>query len=163
MPEAFCGIEIVRYKVLFNLWVLWEKKLPSIREKLLFASLLVSSLAVTLCDICMPKAFCELETVRKEVLLNLWDLWEKKLPCIREKPHNNPCKQASRGNLTFHSPPCGGGVGGGASWCRVWGQSFRDEGPAGAKPILTSSTSPTYPSGGYKQHRYPCHWGHCCR
>ena len=33
--------------------------------------LLVSSLAVTLCDICMPEAFCEFETVRKEGLLNL--------------------------------------------------------------------------------------------
>ena len=29
------------------------------------------SLAVTLCDICMPEAFCEFETVRKKVLLNL--------------------------------------------------------------------------------------------
>ena len=37
----------------------------------LVASLLVSSLAVTFCDICMPKAFCEIETVRKKVLLNL--------------------------------------------------------------------------------------------
>ena len=39
--------------------------------KAALASLLVSSLAVTLCDICMPKAFCEFETVRKWVLLNL--------------------------------------------------------------------------------------------
>ena len=29
------------------------------------------TLAVTLCDICMPKAFCEFETVRQNVLLNL--------------------------------------------------------------------------------------------
>ena len=36
--------------------------------------------AVTVCDICMPEAFCEFETVRKKVLLNLWVLWEKKLP-----------------------------------------------------------------------------------
>ena len=28
----------------------------------------------------MPEAFCGFETVRKKVLLNLWDLWEKKLP-----------------------------------------------------------------------------------
>ena len=48
--------------------------------RLFFASLLVFSLAVTLCDICMPKAFCGFETVRKKVLLNLWVLWEKKLP-----------------------------------------------------------------------------------
>ena len=37
-------------------------------------------LAVTFCDICMPEAFCEFKTVRKWVLLNLWVLWEKKLP-----------------------------------------------------------------------------------
>ena len=37
-------------------------------------------LAVTFCDLCMPKAFCEIETVRKNVLLNLWVLWEKKSP-----------------------------------------------------------------------------------
>ncbi|MBF1636802.1 MAG: hypothetical protein HXO44_08810 [Prevotella sp.] len=29
------------------------------------------SLAVTFCDICMPEAFCEFETVRKWGLLNL--------------------------------------------------------------------------------------------
>ena len=29
MPEAFCGLETVRKKVLLSLWVLWEKKLPS--------------------------------------------------------------------------------------------------------------------------------------
>ena len=29
MPEAFCGFETVRKKVLLNLWVLWEKNLPS--------------------------------------------------------------------------------------------------------------------------------------
>ncbi len=28
-------------------------------------------LAVTLCEFCMPEAFCEFETVRKKVLLNL--------------------------------------------------------------------------------------------
>ena len=30
------------------------------------------------------------------------------------------CKQPNRGNLTYHAPPCGGGVGGGAtsSWAR---------------------------------------------
>ena len=37
-------------------------------------------LAVTFCDICMLEAFCEIETVRKKVLLNLWVLWEKKNP-----------------------------------------------------------------------------------
>ena len=29
MPEAFCGLETVRKKVLLDLWVLWEKNLPS--------------------------------------------------------------------------------------------------------------------------------------
>ena len=33
MPEAFCGIEIERKKGPLNLWVLWEKKLPSVKEK----------------------------------------------------------------------------------------------------------------------------------
>ena len=51
---------------------------------------------ITLCDICMPKAFCGFETVRKEVLLNLWVLWEKNLYEV--------CKQAQRGNLTYYSP-----------------------------------------------------------
>jgi len=35
-------------------------------------------LAETFCEFCMPEAFCEFETVRKKVLLNLWVLWEKK-------------------------------------------------------------------------------------
>ena len=33
-----------------------------------------------LCVLCMPKAFCEFETVRYYVLLNLWVLWEINLP-----------------------------------------------------------------------------------
>ena len=44
------------------------------------------SLAVTFCDLCMSKAFCGIETVRKWVLLNLWVLWEINLPSVREKP-----------------------------------------------------------------------------
>ena len=47
---------------------------------------------------------------RKECLL-----WEKKLPSVKEKPSHAPHKQASRGNLTYYAPPCGGGVGGGAT------------------------------------------------
>jgi len=31
------------------------------------------------------------------------------------------CKQPNRGNLTYYSPPYGGGAGGGASWFRGWG------------------------------------------
>ena len=33
-----------------------------------------------LCVLCMPKAFCEFETVRYYVLLDLWVLWEINLP-----------------------------------------------------------------------------------
>ena len=44
-----------------------------------------STIAETLCDICMPEAFCEFKTVRKNVLLNLWVLWEKKTSSVREK------------------------------------------------------------------------------
>ena len=42
-------------------------------------------IAERFCELCMPEAFCGIETVRKKVLLNLWDLWEKKLPYVREK------------------------------------------------------------------------------
>ena len=39
--------------------------------------------------------------------------------CERKKLYE-VCKQPNRGNLTYHAPPCGGGVGGGAtsSWAR---------------------------------------------
>ena len=40
----------------------------------------------------------------------------------KRKDFPRPTQQPSRGNLTFHSPPYGGGAGGGASWCRVWGR-----------------------------------------
>ncbi len=33
---------------------------------------------------------------------------------MRENTTTAPCKQPNRGNLTFHSPPYGGGAGGGA-------------------------------------------------
>ena len=33
MPEAFCGFEIVRQKVLLNLWDLWEKEMSFVRDK----------------------------------------------------------------------------------------------------------------------------------
>ena len=38
------------------------------------------SLAVTLCELCMPEAFCGLETVRKNAQWTLCALWEKNLP-----------------------------------------------------------------------------------
>ena len=69
-------------------------------------------MAVTLCEFCMPEAFCEIETVRQKVLLHLWVLWEKTLYKV--------CKQAYRGNLTYYAPPCGGGEGGGATI--LWAQ-----------------------------------------
>ena len=31
-PEAFCGFETVRKKVLLNLWVLWEKEISFVKE-----------------------------------------------------------------------------------------------------------------------------------
>ena len=33
MPEAFCELETVRKNAPWTLWALWEKKLPSVREK----------------------------------------------------------------------------------------------------------------------------------
>ena len=45
--------------------------------RLLFASLLVSSLAITLCDLCMPEAFCGLEMCAKK-LSELCELCERK-------------------------------------------------------------------------------------
>ena len=50
-----------------------------------FASLLVSSLAVTLCELCMPKAFCGLKLCAKR-LRELCALCERiKLPRLRER------------------------------------------------------------------------------
>ena len=70
-----------------------------------------------LCDLCMPKAFCGLETCTKKVPLDLWVLWEKKLYEV--------CKQPSRGNLAYYAPPCGGGVGGGATI--LWARNVRQK------------------------------------
>ena len=53
---------------------------PIRRISALYCPLLVSTIVLTLCDICMPEAFCSLETVRKKILLNLWVLWEKTSP-----------------------------------------------------------------------------------
>ena len=53
--------------------------------RLLFASLLVSSLAITLCDLCMPEAFCGLEMCAKK-LRELCALCErKKMSFVRER------------------------------------------------------------------------------
>ena len=81
-------------------------------------------LAVTLCVLCMPKAFCGFETVRQKAPWTLCALWEKKLPGVREMLTHTSCQQASRGNLTYYAPPCGGGVGGGATifWARTCAQ-----------------------------------------
>ena len=60
----------------------------------------------------MPKAFCVLEMCAK-MLSELCALCER-------KNLYEVCKQPNRGNLTYHAPPCGGGVGGGATvlWVR---------------------------------------------
>ena len=42
-------------------------------------------IAERFCEFCMPEAFCEIETVLKNALLNLWVLWEKKIPCESQK------------------------------------------------------------------------------
>ena len=45
---------------------------------------------------------------------------------MRENTTTAPCKQPNRGNLTFHSPPYGGGVGGGAT--SSWDRNVRQKG-----------------------------------
>ena len=40
---------------------------------------------------------------------------EKKTFSVREELFHDPRQQPNRGNLTYHAPPCGGGVGGGAA------------------------------------------------
>ena len=62
------------------------------------------SLAVTLCELCMPEAFCGLETVRKKALLTLWALWEINLPSVREKPPQRVvCVSSHRVGVFFFS------------------------------------------------------------
>jgi len=58
---------------------------------------------------------------------------------VREKPHHAPCKQASRGNLTYYAPPFGGGEGGGDSWGKEQGQLGKRARPAGVsvRPLLS--------------------------
>ena len=58
---------------------------PIRRISPLCCPLLVSTIVLTLCDICMPEAFCGIETVRKWVLLNLWALWEKEMSFLKDK------------------------------------------------------------------------------
>jgi len=54
---------------------------------------------------------------------------EKKIFSGWEELSHDPCQQPSRGNLTYHAPPCGGGEGGGASWGRCCGQLGLDHCP----------------------------------
>ena len=42
-------------------------------------------LAVTLCELCMPEAFCGLETVRQKAPWTLCALWEKNLTSVRDR------------------------------------------------------------------------------
>ena len=62
---------------------------------------------------------------------------------VREKPPHTPHKQPNRGNLTYYSPPFGGGAGGGASWGRGRGQSFRGRGQSYSLPYSVTLSSPT--------------------
>ena len=62
------------------------------------------SLAVMLCELCMPEAFCGLETVRKKALLTLWALWEINLPSVRENPPQRVvCVSSHRVGVFFFS------------------------------------------------------------
>ena len=58
---------------------------PIRRISALCCPLLVSTIVLTFCEFCMPEAFCEFETVRKWVLLNLCVLWEKEISFVKEK------------------------------------------------------------------------------
>ena len=46
-------------------------------------------MAITLCELCMPEAFCGLETVRLKPPWPPCALWEKKLPSMRERCDKN--------------------------------------------------------------------------
>ena len=79
MPEAFCGIEMVRNNALLDLWVLWEKKLPK--------NCVSRPIGVTSHTTPLPagEGLGEgppphgLETVRQKALFALCALWEKNL------------------------------------------------------------------------------------
>ena len=61
----------------------------------------------------------------------LWDRnvgWKgsvRSVSSVREKDLYEECKQSSRGNLTYYAPPCGGGVGGGATI--LWARNVRQK------------------------------------
>jgi len=96
------------------------------------------TIAVTLCVICMPEAFCGLET------------WVEKFCKICEFCEKNKryevCKQPSRGNLTYHAPPCGGGVGGGATrlWVRYCAQKSSVKSVRSVRKELLSNSQATF-------------------
>ena len=66
------------------------------------------SLAETLCDLCMPKAFCGLETVRKNALLTLCALWEiiypQGLSSVLKRSVNSVC--SVRDNIPTENKQC---------------------------------------------------------
>ena len=75
----------------------------------------------------MPEAFCGLEMCAKKLRelcalceRKIYPLWEKTISSVRERSPHASCKQPNRGNLTYYAPPCGGGVGGGATI--LWAQ-----------------------------------------
>ena len=134
MPEAFCEIETVRKKGLSNLWDLWEKYLPSESRNCSFSHRVHRWTEHT-------KVHRDIKSTDfTEPYSHLWQLRSVNSVCRRpsvgsklcakrvcqicefceRKKLYEVCKQPNRGNLTYHAPPCGGGVGGGAtsSWVR---------------------------------------------
>ena len=61
----------------------------------------------------------ELNSTQKVSVRSVCSVREKTLQRERKNLYE-VCKQPNRGNLTYHAPPCGGGVGGGATvlWVR---------------------------------------------
>ena len=61
----------------------------------------------------------ELNSTQKGSVKSASSVREKTLRRERKNLYE-VCKQPNRGNLTYHAPPCGGGVGGGATvlWVR---------------------------------------------
>ena len=134
----------VRKKALLTLWALWEKKLPS-ESQAFFLTWRVRSLSHEGAFFFSQKITDEQNTQRPTETLSqpisqnltatfgsnaLWILYAegllwvrncaqkgsvKSVSSVREKKLYEVCKQPNRGNLTYYSPPYGGGAGGGAT------------------------------------------------
>ena len=75
---------------------------PIRRISALCCPLLVSTIVLTFCDICMPEAFCEFEIVRKKGLSNLWVLWEKEKSFVRERTPQRFTRVSSHSEGAFY-------------------------------------------------------------